>query len=111
MPKTIYSEIDLPEIVRKANALANQLNFPLMPEGRPVGYQGPPSACIPQVGRLLKVLASAKPGGRIGEQGTGAGVGTAWLASGLCGDAHLISVEIDPVRAKEVAKLFADYPM
>lgn len=110
MPKAIYSEIVLPEIVRKANALANQLNFPLMPEGRPVGYQGPPSACIPQVGRLLQVLASGKPGGRIGEQGTGAGIGTAWLTSGLCGNAQLITVEIDPLRAKEVAKLFVDYP-
>ena len=110
MPKSIYSEIDLPEIVRKANALADQLNFPLVPEGRPVGHQGPPSACIPQVGRLLQVLASAKPGGRIGEQGTGAGAGTAWLASGLCSGAHLISIEIDSVRAQEVAKLFADYP-
>jgi len=110
MPKAIYSEIDLPEIVRKANALATQLNFPLMPEGRPLGFQGPPSACIPQVGRLLQVLAGGKPGGRIGEQGTGAGVGTAWLASGLCGGAHLISAEIDPVRAREVAKLFVDYP-
>jgi predicted O-methyltransferase YrrM len=110
MPKAIYSGIDLPEIVRKANALANQLNFPLMPEGRPAGHQGPPSACIPPVGRLLQVLASGKPGGRIGEQGTGAGVGTAWLTSGLCGNAQLISVEIDPLRATEVAKLFVDYP-
>src|SRR5687768_7071922 len=81
-----------------------------MPEGRPVGHQGPPSACIPQVGRLLQVLASGKLSGRIGEQGTGAGVGTAWLASGLYGGAQLISVEIDPVRVQEVAKLFADYP-
>jgi predicted O-methyltransferase YrrM len=110
MPKAIYTEIELPEIVRRANALANQLNFPLLPEGRAVGYQGPPTACVPQVGRLLQVLASGKPGGQIGEQGTGAGVGTAWLASGLCRGAYLISVEIDVVRAIEVAKLFSHYP-
>lgn len=110
MPKVIYSEIELPDIVRKANALAAELDFPLMPDGRPVGHQGPPSACIPQVGRLLRVLASGKPGGRIGEQGTGAGIGTAWLASGLYSDASLISVEIDPTRASAVAKLFVDYP-
>ena len=67
MPKTIYSEIELPEIVRKANELANKLNFPLMPEGRPVGHKGPPSACIPSVGKLLQVLASGKPHGRTGE--------------------------------------------
>jgi predicted O-methyltransferase YrrM len=110
MPKAIYSEIELPEIVRKAISLANELGFPLMPEGRPAGHKGPPSACIPQVGKLLRVLVSAKPGGRIGEQGTGAGVGTAWLASGLRGDARLISVEIDPSLATAVAGLFADYP-
>ena len=110
MPKAIYSEIELPEIVRKANALANELNFPLMPEGRPAGYKGPPSACIPQVGRMLQVLTSGKPGGRIGEQGTGAGVGTAWLASGLRNSAHLISVEINPSFSNATAQLFAGYP-
>ena len=110
MPKAIYSEIELPEIVRKANELANELNFPLMPEGRPVGHKGPPSACIPQVGRLLRVLTSGKPGGRIGEQGTGAGVGTAWLASGLRNGAQLISAEINPTLAARVTDLFANYP-
>ncbi len=110
MPKSLYTEIELPDIVRQAIALANRLDFPLMPEGRPVGYQGPPSACIPQVGRLLQVLAAGKPGGRIGEQGTGAGVGTAWLASGLLADAHLISAEVNPVLAAAVAELFTDYP-
>ena len=110
MPKAIYTEIEIPEIVQKANALARELNFPLMPQGRPAGYQGPASACIPQVGKLLQVLASGKPDGRIGEQGTGAGVGTAWLASGLGGNAKLISVEIDPARALAAAKLFAEYP-
>ena len=110
MPKSLYTEIEIPEIVQKANKLAKELNFPLMPEGRPAGYQGPPSACIPQVGRLLQVLASSKPDGRIGEQGTGAGVGTAWLASGLRGNAELISVEIDPIRAQAAANLFAEYP-
>ncbi len=106
----MYSKIELPEIVRKANQLAEDLNFPLMPEGRPVGYKGPPSACIPQVGKLLQVLASGKPDGLIGEQGTGAGVGTAWLASGLRSDARLISVEINPTLATAVKKLFKEYP-
>jgi predicted O-methyltransferase YrrM len=110
MPNPIYTEIELPEIVQKANELAIKLNFPLMPKGRPAGHKGPPSACTPQVGRLLQVLASGKPGGRIGEQGTGAGVGTAWLASGLGKQAKLISVEIEVKHANAVAKLFADYP-
>jgi predicted O-methyltransferase YrrM len=110
MPKAIYSEIELPDIVRKANLLAEELGFPRLPEGRPTGHQGPPSACIPQVGKLLQILAGAKPGGRIGEQGTGAGVGTAWLASGLCKDAKLVSVEIDEIPASAANKLFVDYP-
>ncbi len=110
MPKPIYTEIVLPEMVRNAVALATKLGFSLMPEGRPVGYHGPPSACIPQVGRLLQVLTSSKPGGRIGEQGTGAGVGTAWLASGLAGSATLLSVDVNPRCADAVAELFRDEP-
>jgi predicted O-methyltransferase YrrM len=110
MPKSIYTDIELPEIVRKARVFANQMGFPLMPEGRPPGYHGPPSACIPQVGRLLQVLAASKPGGRIGEQGTGAGVGTAWLASGLAAGARLISVELEPRLVEGVSQLFVDDP-
>jgi predicted O-methyltransferase YrrM len=110
MPKPIYSEIEFPDIVRKAIKLAEQMGFPLLPNGRPVGYKGPPSACIPQVGRLLQVLAAGKPGGRIGEQGTGAGVGTAWLASGLSTGAQLISVELNPFLAAAVGQLFVGDP-
>ncbi len=109
MPNPIYTEIKLPEIVRKANALAQELGFPLLPEGRNAEHKGPPSACIPQVGCLLQTLAAGKPNGLIGEIGTGAGVGTAWLASGLLGKAKLISAEIDATRANAVKKLFADY--
>jgi predicted O-methyltransferase YrrM len=58
----------------------------------------------------LQVLAASKPGGRIGEHGTGAGVCTAWLASGLSTDAHLISAELNPALAATVAELFGDYP-
>ena len=86
-----YTAIELPEIVRKANALADALRFPLMPEGRPLGYDGPPSACIPQVGRLLQTLAAGKPGGLIGELGTGAGAGTTWVPVGLR-EAHVSSL-------------------
>jgi predicted O-methyltransferase YrrM len=110
VPKTLYTEIPCPDMVRRAIALAGELGFPLMPEVCPADYQGPPTACIPQVGRLLQVLAAGKPGGWIGEQGAGAGVGTAWLASGLCGDARLVSAELDPVLAAGVARLFADRP-
>lgn len=51
------------------------------------------------VGRLLAALAAAVPiGGRILELGTGVGVGTAWLVTGLAGrdDVGVVSVEQDP---------------
>ena len=82
----------------------------LMPEGRPPGYIGSPSACMPTVGRLLRTLTAAKPAGRFYEHGTGAGVGTAWIASGLSSDATLISAEKNPDRAAAMAKLFAEWP-
>ena len=110
MPKSIHTEIELPEIVQAANALAEARGFALMPEGRPVGHQGPPSACIPQVGRLLQTLAAGKPGGSIGEFGTGAGIGTAWLASGLSNSARLVSAEINEELAHSVKGLFKSYP-
>lgn len=110
MPKALYTEIRVPQIVERAMELARELGFPLAPEGCPGDYQGPPTACIPQVGRLLQALAAGKPGGLIGEQGAGAGVGTAWLASGLTGGARLVSAELDPVLAAGAARLFAGRP-
>jgi predicted O-methyltransferase YrrM len=62
------------------------------------------------VGRLLQVLAAGKPGGLLGEQGSGSGVGTAWIASGLSGGARLVSAEIDPLLATGTARLFAHRP-
>jgi hypothetical protein len=50
--------LEIPGLVQQAISLAEELGFPLMPEGRPAGSQGPPSACIPEIGRLLSVLAA-----------------------------------------------------
>jgi predicted O-methyltransferase YrrM len=102
--------LELPPLVQRAVALAELLGFPLLPEGRPVGYEGPASACIPAVGQLLRALVATRPGGRICELGTGAGVGTAWIASGLQRGATLLSVEIDRDRAAAVGELFAERP-
>jgi len=46
-------------------------------------------------GALLQVLAASKSGGRLLELGTGTGVGTAWLLSGMDDAATLISVDTD----------------
>jgi len=102
--------IVLPEIVRRAVVLAEESGFPVMPEGRPVDSTAPPSACIPQVGRLLAALAASRPGGRLGEQGTGAGIGTAWMVSGMSAESHLLSVEIDSDLARATAEQFRDHP-
>ena len=64
--------------------------------------------CIPEVGRLLSLIAAAKPDGVIAESGTGCGVGTAWLHSGLGKGARLVTVEREENLARRAAGLFAD---
>ena len=53
------------------------------------------------------MLAAGCHGGRIGEIGTGAGVGSAWLASAMPRDCLLVTVEIDGERAAQAARLLA----
>ena len=98
--------IEKPPLVIDAETLAGELGFPLLPEGRPVGHEGPASACVPPMGALLMALAASKPGGRMGEFGTGSGVGSAWIASGLQGGAVLVTCEIDAELIRHVKALF-----
>ncbi|MGW1297101.1 O-methyltransferase [Streptomyces sp. NPDC002533] len=65
-------------------------------------------SCVPEVGRLLKVAAAAKPHGVVAESGTGFGVGTAWLHSGPGAGARLVTVERDEEIARRAAGVFAD---
>ncbi|MFJ4721298.1 O-methyltransferase [Streptomyces luteogriseus] len=65
-------------------------------------------SCTAEVGRLLRTAAAAKPGGVVAESGTGAGVGTAWLHSGLGDGARLVTVERDEKLARRAAGVFAD---
>ena len=58
----------MPPLVVRAVVLANELGFEY--------------SCLPEQGRLLRVLAAGRAGGRIGETGTGCGVGLAWMVSG-----------------------------
>ncbi|RKS06976.1 putative O-methyltransferase YrrM [Nocardiopsis sp. Huas11] len=53
-------------------------------------------SCEEPVGRLLRALAAAKPGGRLLELGTGTGAGTAWLLAGMDGQTTLDTVDHDP---------------
>jgi len=72
---------------------------------------GFPFSCDPVVGRLLAVLAAHLPGeARVLELGTGTGVGTTWIVSGLLPrtDVTVLTVEND----RETAALAAggDWP-
>jgi predicted O-methyltransferase YrrM len=64
-------------------------------------------SCRVETGRLLASLAASRSG-TIGETGTGCGVGAAWLYSGLRTDARLVTAEVDPELAAQVARLFDD---
>lgn len=70
--------------------------------------EGFTKSCVREVGRLLALAAAAKPDGVIAESGTGSGVGTAWLHSGLGTDARLVTVERDEELARRAAGVFAD---
>lgn len=59
-------------------------------------------ASPPYIGSVLRLLAASKPGGRLLELGTGTGIATAWLLSGMSPDSRLISVDNDPA-VQEVA--------
>jgi predicted O-methyltransferase YrrM len=83
---------DLPPRVERAARTARHLGFPY--------------SCRPEQGRLLRALAAGAR--RIGETGTGCGVGLAWLVSGMRPGARAVSVERDPVRARTAAALFED---
>ena len=74
--------IEKPEIVERALSLAGELGFPIQPEGNQPDGSGASSCCIDSVGSLLRTICLSLDGAKIGEIGTGAGVGTAWLASG-----------------------------
>lgn len=65
-------------------------------------------ACIPEVGRLLQLCARGAR--RICELGTAYGVGAAWIESGLRRGGTLLTVELDPARARWAAAIFADNP-
>ena len=52
-------------------------------------------ASEPRTGALLQMLAASKPCGRLLELGTGTGLATAWLLSGMDAGSSLISVDTD----------------
>jgi predicted O-methyltransferase YrrM len=95
---------DTPELVGRAYAAARRIGFPVSPADP--GH-GRGSASLPGTGRFLAMLAAGCHGGRIAELGTGAGIGSAWMASAMPPDCILLTAEIDPVRAQAAAALLA----
>lgn len=86
---------ELPEIVSRAFDVS-----------RKAGYV---SFCRNETGRLLATLAATR-GGTMAEFGTGCGVGTAWLRSGVRNGARIITAELNPKLAEAAAEIFVDDP-
>jgi predicted O-methyltransferase YrrM len=86
---------DLPEIVDQARQLSHRRGFV--------------RSCRNETGRLLAAMAASKPGA-LAETGTGCGVGTAWLCSGMGAASRLITAEHDASLATAVREVFAGQP-
>jgi predicted O-methyltransferase YrrM len=84
---------DLPDVVRRAFDVS-----------RRSGYV---SFCRNETGRLLAALAATRTG-TLAEFGTGTGVGTAWLRSGIRDDARILTAELEPRLADAAATIFVD---
>jgi predicted O-methyltransferase YrrM len=79
---------NIPEVVGRLQAESRTLGFAMASEAK--------------TGSLLRTLAATKSGGALLELGTGTGVGTSWLLSGMDAHARLVSIDNDP-RVAEVA--------
>jgi predicted O-methyltransferase YrrM len=65
------------------------------------------SFCRNETGRLLATLAATREG-TLAEFGTGTGVGTAWLRSGMRDGARILTAELDRKLAVAAAEIFRD---
>ena len=72
--------------------------------------EGFTKSCTAEDGALLHVLAARRGIVRAAEIGTGAGVGAAWIVSGLQPEVPFFTTELDPDLAARSAELFADDP-
>lgn len=82
----------LPELVLQAEQLAAANDFS--------------NSCTRRTGNLLRTLA-ASAAGTILELGTGYGVGSAWILSGMREGGKLLSIDLDAQRQEAVASQFA----
>ena len=89
---TYRAMTEVPPLVERARELAARTGFE--------------RSCTDEVGWLLSVLSGRVRQERVGEIGTGCGVGAAWLARGLARNASLATVEADTERAAAAQMLF-----
>jgi predicted O-methyltransferase YrrM len=83
-----------PPLVQRALALERKLGFE--------------RSCIREVGLLLHVLAAQRGRTRVGELGTGCGVGAAWIVSALPPTVPFVTIELDETMAHAAGELFAE---
>lgn len=83
---------DLPPVVSRALDLSGRLGFF--------------SSTRHETGRLLAALAASRTG-TLAELGTGCGVGSAWLASGMSAGSRVVTAELSASLAAQVSELFA----
>lgn len=69
---------------------------------------GFPMASEPQTGSFLRILAAAKPSGVFLELGTGTGLSTAWILTGMDQHSTLLSVDNDE-QAQAIARRHLDH--
>src|SRR3569623_48810 len=92
--RVVSAPPELPEVVTRAFDVS-----------RRAGYA---AFCRNETGRLLATLAATRVG-TMAEFGTGCGVGTAWLRSGVRGnDTRLLTAALDPDLAEAAAEIFRD---
>ncbi|WP_210438307.1 O-methyltransferase [Nocardioides xinjiangensis] len=84
---------ELPDIVQRAFDVCRQAGY--------VAF------CRNETGRLLATLAATR-GGTMAEFGTGCGVGTAWLRSGVRNGARILTAELDESLAGAAQTIFTD---
>ncbi|MCP1158868.1 MULTISPECIES: O-methyltransferase [Bacillaceae] len=83
-----YTDRGIPDIVRQRKEAAFNEGFE--------------QSCKDEAGRLLSVMAAQAGQGRILEIGTGLGVGSAWILSGLSPEAELVSIDNSFERIEKV---------
>ena len=69
---------------------------------RELGFE---RSSIPEVGRLLHVLAAQRGRTRVGEIGSGCGVGAAWIVTALAPTVPFVTVELDEAQAAKLMRL------